>query len=511
VVEAYSPLARMHSKLIQHPILVEIAKKYGKSVPQVILRWDIQQGILVVPKSSRRAGLLENISLFDFVLNLEEMNRIGQLNEEFRVRFNPDTYPFRKSQGKVIPQNMAEKRDRPQKSILLFGHGGSQNRGCEAIVRGTASVLKSACGSHVSIRLSSHAPQEDRSAGLLEVLNAIMDSGSQWPARSPVRWGRSVLWRFLHSPEHRYILSNLRTLRWAGRVDVCLSVGGDNYCYDPVEIYFALNRFLRKRCRKMVLWGCSIEPSRMDEAMLVDLRQFDLITARESITFNALRERGIQPVKLYPDPAFAMEEECLSLPNGWREGEMVGLNLSPLIERYEKNPGTTLAACTELVRHILLDTKYGVVLIPHVTGTNSDDRFPLGDLYNEFRSEARVLMLPGGLNAPQTKGYISRCRFFVGTRTHATIAAYSTGVPTLVLGYSVKAKGIARDLFGDEKGLLLPVQELSDASVLIQAFDGVREREIELRSRLQKIIPGVISAAWEAGMEIDRLISLCPD
>ncbi len=51
-------------------------------------------------------------------------------------------------------------------------------------------------------------------------------------------------------------------------------------------------------------------------------------------------------------------------------------------------------------------------------------------------------------------------------RTHATIAAYSTGVPTLVVGYSVKARGIARDLFGTEDGYVLPVQQLKESDEL---------------------------------------------
>ncbi len=185
---------------------------------------------------------------------------------------------------------------------------------------------------------------------------------------------------------------------------------------------------------------------------------------------------------------------------------MVGINLSALIEQYERRPGGCLAACAELIRHVLSAGRGGVVLVPHVTGRPSDDRFPLGTLHREFRTTGRVLMLPGGLNAPETKGYISRCRLFVGARTHASIAAYSTGVPTLVLGYSVKARGIARDLFGDEKGLVLPVQELEDARQLIRLFDGLREREGELRARLGEAVPEARRALKAAGMEIRRLI-----
>ena len=68
----------------------------------------------------------------------------------------------------------------------------------------------------------------------------------------------------------------------------------------------------------------------------------------------------------------------------------------------------------------------------------------------------------GDAPCEELKGCISRCRFLVAARTHASIAAYSTGVPTLVAGYSVKARGIARDLFGTEDGHVLPVQAMDD-------------------------------------------------
>lgn len=394
------------------------------------------------------------------------------------------------------------KQDR---EILMYGHGGSGNRGCEAIVRSTSALLKQACGRDTFIRVSSGAPQEDIQAGLPDV-DAVMDSGSRWPALSMVRWARAALWRLMRSPSQRYILSNLRTLRWAGRADLCLAVGGDNYCYDPVEMHYALNRILRRRVRRMVFWGCSIEPERLDRAMRKDLCNFDLITARESITFAALREHRVENVQLFPDPAFTLVGERLPLPAGWREGNMVGVNLSPLIERYEQRSGGALEAFAKLIRHILSHTDYGVVLIPHVLWPSSDDRQPLGQLEREFRSEGRVMLLPDRLTASQTKGYISRCRYFVGARTHATIAAYSSGVPTLVLGYSVKARGIARDLFGSEKGLVLPVQDLENPHQLVTLFDGVQEREKELRSCLADQLPKIQSQAAQSARAVARLL-----
>ncbi|MBO5622010.1 MAG: polysaccharide pyruvyl transferase family protein, partial [Butyrivibrio sp.] len=66
--------------------------------------------------------------------------------------------------------------------------------------------------------------------------------------------------------------------------------------------------------------------------------------------------------------------------------------------------------------------------------------------------------------------------FFVGARTHSTIAAYSSNVPTLVIGYSVKSRGIATDLFGDYTHYVLPVQEISEPDEMIRAYRWIIEK-----------------------------------
>lgn len=81
-VEAWYPLGgRGHQKeLLNDPVLTEIAEKHGKSVAHVILRWDLQRGVVVIPGSSNPEHMKENISIFDFELSDEEMARIAALN-----------------------------------------------------------------------------------------------------------------------------------------------------------------------------------------------------------------------------------------------------------------------------------------------------------------------------------------------------------------------------------------------------------------------------------------------
>ena len=111
----------------------------------------------------------------------------------------------------------------------------------------------------------------------------------------------------------------------------------------------------------------------------------------------------------------------------------------------------------------------------------------------------RVVLLDD-MGCTDIKGYIARCKFVITARTHASIAAYSTCVPTLVLGYSVKSKGIARDLFGTEEGYVVPVQNLMSDDELVQRFLWLADHERQIIDKLRTILPaytGRISAGAE--------------
>lgn len=91
-MEAWSPL--MQGGLLDHPILSEIANKHHKSVAQVILRWDLQNGIITIPKSIKAHRIAENANVFDFELTNQEMKQIDDLNQNHRVGPDPDHIDF---------------------------------------------------------------------------------------------------------------------------------------------------------------------------------------------------------------------------------------------------------------------------------------------------------------------------------------------------------------------------------------------------------------------------------
>ncbi|HWO98211.1 MAG TPA: aldo/keto reductase [Bacillus sp. (in: firmicutes)] len=91
-LEAWSPL--MQGELLNNETLKELAEKHNKSVAQVILRWDLQNEVVTIPKSTKEHRIIENADIFDFELTAEDMAKIDDLNEDRRIGPDPDNFDF---------------------------------------------------------------------------------------------------------------------------------------------------------------------------------------------------------------------------------------------------------------------------------------------------------------------------------------------------------------------------------------------------------------------------------
>ena len=381
--------------------------------------------------------------------------------------------------------------------INLYYHGGSANHGCEAIVRSTAKLL------NVPVALWSSEPDSDREYGLDGIVDIREDK------KTPIRSGSMESMRF--KINHKLTGSDYLYTKYTHKEffsmvypnDIYMSIGGDNYCYAGKDILGHYNKLIHKNRGKTVFWGCSFEPSEMDSATAKDIAMYDLITARESISYEVLKTANPNTI-LVSDPAFALDCTMLPLPEGWQDSNTIGVNASPLIMQSSGNSNIAYEAYRRLIKHILSITNSTIALIPHVVINTNDDRVPLRRLYDEFVTTGRVLLLDDH-NCCELKGYISRCRMFVGARTHATIAAYSTCVPTLVLGYSVKSKGIARDIFGSEEHYVLPVQEMQDPNELADGFDWLLYNEDMIRKHLTNTMPEYIQRTYIAVDAVSKI------
>lgn len=88
VLEAYSPLA--HANKLEDPVITEIAKTYSKTNAQILLRWAVQKGTVVIPKSTNPQRMKQNIAIFDFELNKADVQNIDSLGQNLRTCGDPN-------------------------------------------------------------------------------------------------------------------------------------------------------------------------------------------------------------------------------------------------------------------------------------------------------------------------------------------------------------------------------------------------------------------------------------
>ncbi|HJC58132.1 MAG TPA: polysaccharide pyruvyl transferase family protein [Candidatus Eisenbergiella intestinipullorum] len=383
--------------------------------------------------------------------------------------------------------------------IVLYMHAGSGNHGCEAIVNTVIRMLPRPA------IVMTNSLAEDEAYSLKGM--AMLVEERKVRKNFFVHTWYYLKERLFHDPEAalRYRFREVcgRSLR-----QMNISIGGDNYCYAELvkELKYA-NRLFSGQGAMTVLLGCSIEPELLsDPDIIEDMRRYTCIIARESLTWQALCQAGLKEKSyLVPDPAFLLPARKRPVPEGFLEGSMVGLNVSPMVVERECRPGITMENYRRLIRHILEKTDMGVALIPHVVWKTNDDRTVLRALFKEFQKTGRVVMIEDA-DCETLKGYIARCRFFIGARTHATIAAYSSLVPTLVLGYSVKARGIALDLFGTWENYVLPVQSLQREDELTEGFDWLLREEERIKKRLETVMSAYLERARQTGRMLERLL-----
>ncbi len=377
----------------------------------------------------------------------------------------------------------------------LFDHAGCHNRGCEAIIRGTVNILTKT-DKEASFKLASHHPENDTALNM----DIVKIEGRQLSETEKI--AAAVCVKLSNSEKYFYQKKYSSVIEQALDCDIVLSVGGDTYCYGDNTSTVSIIEKIHKKGKKVVLWGASIGEQDLTEEKIKSLRSFDAVFVREPVTYRNL-EKYVKPSKLFmfSDPAFCMEREDLPLPEGFIQGKTLGFNLSPLVcGKNEK----LLDSCVEFLKYIIEKTDFQIALIPHVIEQGNNDCDVLDDIYNRLDNKDRVIKIPGNLNAKQYKGYIARLKYFIGARTHATIAAYSNYVPTIVLGYSVKSRGIAEDLFGDER-FVIDSLKVESGDTLIKEFNKLCENENEISSVLRSVIPERIKSSVSAGAKLSEI------
>ena len=288
------------------------------------------------------------------------------------------------------------------------------------------------------------------------------------------------------------------------KTDVVLVTGADNYDYGGTNRHMSsVNDIIFSNTRaRTILYDMSLNENNMSKDIFDDIDRFSVITVRESITEEVLRQWfPEEKIFCFPDPAFILPSEKCNLPYGFTEGNTIGINISNLImgKRVGAPQEIVLDNYKEVIDYILKNTEYEVMIIQHVLNNGYDlDAAKL--LYQDYLKERRVSILQSELlSAPQLKYIISKLFMLVTARTHASIAGYSTNVPTVVVGYSVKSDGIAKDIFGNSQNYVCQVRELDKKGDLLEKFIYTLEHHEQIKNHLINIMPSYKRRALEFG------------
>lgn len=209
---------------------------------------------------------------------------------------------------------------------FLFNHAGSRNHGCEALVRGTINIIENS-DENASFVLSSFDPEADSG---IERIEAKPTKTRELTFTEKIIAALDL--KINKSEEYALEKMCSPTVLDAADCDICLSVGGDTYCYGDNHATQVLTRELKKAGKKTVLWGVSIGEEDLTEEKSESLRDFDAIFAREPITYELLKRRAANDnIYLFSDPAFCMERAEVEPVEGFTKKNTLGFNISPLV------------------------------------------------------------------------------------------------------------------------------------------------------------------------------------
>lgn len=404
--------------------------------------------------------------------------------------------------------------------LILHGNNFDSNRGCQALRISTEIIfdryLPNQPRIHANIFKNAHPQFLKSPAGKEEQIFEIHKERNLWF----YLWGINIVGcRLWHLEAPMKVTQRIKKMQKEGNSGALIALGGDNWSFDygnmALHLFTAPFFSAVRRRFPTVIWGGSIGPfsSRpaYERKMARLLSQIDLITSREQLTTEYLYKLGCgENVREIADPAFLLPvNKPKNLPEKLErllEEGAVGINLAPLFARYvhktqKKWLDEVLASFVHFVEHC----DYKVIMVPHVmmepeVFPNNNDFLFMKKIFEALpaKIKERVFLYDSrNDDCTNIKWVISRTIAFAGCRTHATIAALSTGVPVFCIGYSVKSRGINLDLFGHEQWVehfsKLGGQEFS------RRFLQLIDSSSEVKAQLDLVLPAYKAKALKGG------------
>ncbi len=414
--------------------------------------------------------------------------------------------------------------DNERPLFIISGNGPYDNLGCEAIVRGTTKILRKFFNDPRFICVT-HFKIEDQftNQSIRETDPAITHLSSHRINRRRIFqnfWkleSLKSLYGYYLDDKAYYASVYADMIPYLNNASAVLSAGGDNYQigYGIPKILTACDDIILDQGKPLIIWGASIGPfdamPDYERYMSEHLNKVTGIFARESVTIDYLKGIGVeQNVLPVADPAFLMDpiKPKENKDDFFIEKEAIGINLSPLMAKFIFNGDlkewTQIAA--SIITGVAQKTEMPIYLIPHVIHptSNNDYNFMQKALDQTSKSIKNITLVAPEYNAAEMKWIIGQMAFFMGARTHSTIASISSGVPTLSLAYSIKAIGINQDVFG-HTNYCMESKDLNAKVITDRILSMLNESSAIKRDILDQI-PRVQNASMSAGIGLKQLI-----
>jgi colanic acid/amylovoran biosynthesis protein len=384
-------------------------------------------------------------------------------------------------------------------TLVLCGVTGLRNRGVEALVRAAIDGFARHLPGQPTTVITTD-PLYDGLA-LKGTASVVTDSPAYFQSRPIERYLRQM--KAAIRPGQR-ALQAIDALKSATAV---IASGGDVFSsdYNTLRRHVGHIEIAQAFGKPTIFLAHSIGPFRtkaeadMTRAVLA---RAALITVRESWTrqyvMDELRIPG-ERVQLTADVAFLLAPSDADRIAGLKR--YLGIGASGYVALAPSEGITTFSSATDhlahdqawirTIEHILSSSADDILIVPHVQDVrpSNDDRRIASRLVEAVGYHPRVRVAWGELSAGDFKGLIRDSRYLVGERMHACIAALSTAVPTIALGYSVKARGIMEDLLGRDistEGLHLSVAQFVDSDGLRKEIGIATADNAAIRRRLER-------------------------
>ncbi len=395
-----------------------------------------------------------------------------------------------------------------KKYLIVIG-SAKYNMGSQMLLRGITQILKENGAEYIAVSSADINSGEDLNIPFTDKYIARQFS---WTKKYFILKFNAAINKFM--PFFKVIWDKIKEyplIKEFKAYDTIVLVAADNYDYDTTINTLDILSFIavsQRQKPKVILYDFSVDERHITKYLKDTASKIAVLSARDSLSYDNLIKAGIEKnLYLIPDPAFIVSPSQTDLPKELEGKKFVGVNVSSLVtgKTDGKKGRAVLKAYERMIENILSHEDLNILLIPHVM--RGADLKVLKLLFEKFKDTKRVFLISDeSLNGPQLKHIISKCEFFVGARTHATIAAYSSCVPTLVLGYSIKSLGIAKDLFGSCEDYVVNLDLLNDnADILAQKFNLLYSKRAEIKEHLEQIMPKYIQDAKKIGKIIADL------